>query len=356
MKKYFLLSLFLVAGLMCTNAQMAYLLTEASIAALPAENFNGVDQKPEQNAANWFQTTYVTPNKGKFVSIADLKAGLSTDVKVLWINIDRVGLPDLATAGLDVDAVAAVKSFVEKGGCLLLTKQAAHLSYQIGRIGYEPTWNSGGYNVGGDIWKIKAQLGTDPNITTIDRSGHPIYNNLTTDADLLYPMVGAVARTDNNIYWGDLMRKDPNTGGPMAETDETKAQGITHYQNNNPLRLTDFESDWAASMLATWPHIQDFCIAQILELKAQNNFKGSITNIGFAAYQWGTANDYIANVQKITENSLAYLLTQSTTTEVENVVVTPNDGRIFNILGQPVDAENAHNGIFIINGQKVFIK
>ncbi len=123
MKKFFLFCLVAVVSMLTANAQMAYLFLESSIENLPVESFNDVDRKPEQNVANWFKATYVDNNTGVFVSVADLKAGLSESVKVLWINIDRVGLENLAAAGIDADAIAAVKAYVEKGGQLLLTKQ-----------------------------------------------------------------------------------------------------------------------------------------------------------------------------------------------------------------------------------------
>ena len=43
------------------NAQVAYLLTVASVDDFPAETFNEVDQQPERNAANWL--TLLTTNR-----------------------------------------------------------------------------------------------------------------------------------------------------------------------------------------------------------------------------------------------------------------------------------------------------
>jgi hypothetical protein len=304
----------------CANAQFAYLLTASSISALPAENFGGVDQKPEQNAANWFQSTFVNAGKGQFVSIADLKAGLSNDVKVLWINIYRVGIEKLADAGLDDAAIAAVKNFVANGGQLYLTKQATLIAHNIGRMGYAPSWASDGYTNGGDVWSINARLGMAKEISEkFDRSSHPIFKDLLTNNNgtwddyegqlhhfELFPMVGAVARTDNNNFWGDLFRKDPGTGGAMPET-----EGVTHYNNLEPLRLTEFESDWNCTVLAVWGHVLDFCAAGLIEFKPVSGFDGYILINGFAAYQWGTSNDYIANVKQLTKNALEYLLSKA---------------------------------------------
>ncbi|MBQ7209791.1 MAG: DUF4960 domain-containing protein [Paludibacteraceae bacterium] len=311
MQKFFLFSLALVFAAFSVNAQVAYLLTVASVDDFPAETFNEVDQQPERNAANWFKATYIDKNHGSFVSVADLKAGLSEDVKVLWINVDRVGLENLAAAGIDADAIAAVKSFVENGGQLLLTKQANMIAYNMGRIGYAPGWGNGGYGVGGDIWTINAQLGLWPGITEkFDRRSHPIYAGLTVDNTSrsytyedqtvffeTYPLVGAVARTDNNNMWVDMFRKEP-----LAEGQET------HYDNGNPLRIKEFEADWNCAVLAVWGHVLDYCGSGIIEFKPQDNFKGTILTNGFAAYQWGTSNDYISNVQLLTKNSINYLL------------------------------------------------
>jgi len=296
---------------MTVNAQVAYLLTESTIESLPEEE----GQKPEQNAANWFQTTYGT--KGQFVSLADLKAGLTEDIKVLWINIDRTDLVDLAAAGIDADAVAAVKTFVENGGNLLLTKQAVHMAYAMGRISYAPNWSNVGYNDGGDTWYIKTLLGGGTANPT-DRSGHAIYKNIEKDENGQFALVGAVRRSDRNENWGDYFRREP-----LAEGQET------HYDNGNVLRLQDFEADWKCQALATWPHIHDYCLPMVIDfLPDWESFKGHILTISLAAYQWGTANEdavngHIANVRLLTKNSIEYLYGSDpidhTTTAVENV-------------------------------------
>lgn len=363
--KRILLSLVLALIVFAGNAQVGYLLTATSIAALPQEVAEGEAQQPEQNAANWFKTTYVDKSQGQFVSPAEVTNLDPSAVKVLWINIDRVGLNNLADAGISSDVINAVKAYVEKGGCLFLTKQANLIAYNIGRMGYAPGWGNGGYAVGGDVWSINAQLGLWPGIgQVIDRRSHAIYNGLTEDATLraydyegqsyafpTYPLVGAVARTDNNNMWVDLFRKDPQTGGKMEATD-----GVTHYDNGDVNRLYDFESDWACQVLAVWGHVLDFCAPGIIEFYPQGNFKGTILTNGFAAYQWGTANNYIGQVQLLTKNSLDYLLTKAPANPSalgENIAPALN-GAIYNIMGQKIEAEQMQKGqIYIVNGAKV---
>lgn len=351
MKKSFLSFILVVAAMMNINAQVAYLMTVNQIADFPAENFNEVDQQPERNAANWFKTTYVDANKGQFVSVADLKAGLPASVKVLWINVDRVGLENLAATGIDAEAVEAVKSFVAAGGNVYLSKQANHIAFQMGRIGYAPGWSNGGYAIGGDVWRINAHLGMAKEISEkFDRSTHAIFAGLEVDEETTkwddydgnlhgvptFPMVGAVARTDNNNMWVDMFRKEP-----LAEGQET------HYDNLNPLRLKEFESDWNCTVLAVWGHVLDFCGSGIIEFKPVAEGQGTILTNGFAAYQWGTSNDKIANVQLLTKNSIEYLTPADTTTAISDThfeqkaikrmvngqMLIEKAGRTYNVLG-----------------------
>ena len=142
MKKIYLLLFLFAMVLTVANAQVAFLLRTANISDLPAENFNSVDQKPEQNAANWFENTYSATDK-TVLSIAQVKAGAllaagEPAFKALWVNVDAVGLSDLNAAGIDNDVVLAIKAYVQAGGNLLLTKQATTLAYSIGRINYAP--------------------------------------------------------------------------------------------------------------------------------------------------------------------------------------------------------------------------
>ena len=316
------------------NAQNAYLLLESSISNLPTENsetdLGTIAENPEQNAANWFNAQYVNKNLGKLLAVNEISGAYAAGIKTIWVNIDRVGLNDVKDAGISDAVVADLKSFVEAGGNLLLTKQATVIAHLIGRI-YKPTWGNGGYSKGGDVWSINPQLGLWWGIGQVtDRSNHPIYEDVEWDNTLFtyepsegaervgyntLPLVGAVPRTDNNCLWVDLFRKDPNN--PTATLPET--EGVTHYQNDNILRLQDFESDWNCQMLACWGHVLDFCSAGIVDMNPDGNFKGRVLGIGFAAYQWGNSNDMIANVKKLTKNSINYLTGEITATEAVEV-------------------------------------
>lgn len=316
----------LMVSMSLSAQKVGYLLTAATIDALPLENEGGVDQKPEQNAANWFVSAY--GSNAQLVSLSDLASLDPATVKVLWINIDRTALADLAAAGIDAAAVTAIGNYVKAGGNLLLTKQAAHLAYSTGRIGYAPEWNNVGYHDGGDTWYIKTKLGGGTANPT-DRSNHAIYKNIAM-VDGQFPLVGAVKRSDRNNKWNDFFRKDPNTGGILDDSDPS-----TNYDNMNVQRLLDFEGDWNCEALATWPQIHDYCLPMIINFKpGYETFTGGMLAICLAAYQWGKASyevtdGPIANVKKLTQNCIEYLYGSDPRPQVEaSWNVTPADGVI----------------------------
>lgn len=318
MKKFYL---FLVVALMVSMSlpaqKVGYLLTEAEVVNLPTENEGGEDQKPEQNAANWFSATY--GSNGTLVRFSDLASLDPNEVSVLWINIDRsLFSKDDFDAIFTNAVVASIKSYVEAGGNLLLTKQAARLAYRIGRIGYENNWSDTGYSDVTVTWYLKTKLGGGTANPT-DRSGHAIYKDIEKNDNGEFPLVGAVKRSDRNTPWQDYLRKD--------------GAGDTHYDNANLQRLLDFESDWKCQALATWPHINDYCYPMVIDfLPDYGDFQGGMLAICLAAYQWGTANNdptNIGNVRRLTQNSIEYLYGSDPRPQVEaSWNVTPADGVI----------------------------
>ena len=116
--------------------------------------------------------------------------------------------------------------------------------------------------------------------------------------------------------WIDLFRKDPTF--PTTAMPDT--EGVTHYDNGNILRLQDFESDWNCQMLACWGHVLDFCSAGIVDMNPDGAFQGRVLGIGFAAYQWGNSNEYIANVKKLTKNAINYMTVEEPGQGIDNTV------------------------------------
>ena len=294
MKKIFLLAAAVMTAFTLSASKNAFLLLESSISNLPVEQSDTeegvIDENPEQNAANWFNAQFVNKDLGVLIGKDDIKTALGNGITCIWVNIDRLGLDDIKTAGISDGVVADLKKFVEDGGNLLLTKQACKIAHRIDRI-YEPSWGDGGYSVGGDIWSINPQVGLWWTLAESrrDNSNHPIYEDLETvevySATMVdgeeavpygtFPLVGMVPRCDRNIAWLDYFRKDPADPTTILTADEAETAGIeVHYANDNALRLPEFESDWNVTVLGIWGHVQDFCGGVIVEMHPDGDFKG----------------------------------------------------------------------------------
>ena len=312
-----ILSLFaLLVYALCIHAEVTvgYLMTLNDKSAFPQETIGGIAQQPEYHAADWFEQNYIQTGKGKYLSLSEITTADLSQLKVIWVNVDRVGLSNLAATGITNDVVDALKRYVQNGGNLFVTKQANQIIYQMGRMGYAPTWENNSYVAGNDVWHINPHLCLHRDMGgEVDNSNHPIFTNCFTETRFeenggasyeydAYPLVGAVTRTNNNNMWVDMFRKDPNTGGQMATTD-----GYTHYNNLDKRRLTDFEEDWNCKVLAVWGQVLDACSPGLIIFNPHGEFKGTIISCGFAAYQWGTNNDKIANVRQLSANALSIL-------------------------------------------------
>lgn len=282
MKKFYLFLVLFVATAL--NAQVAFLKVGETL-----PDYGG--EQPEQNAYTWFKSTY---GEGNVVNHIPTDA---STYKVLWVNVER----DISEADFDnlfpADKRIALSNYVKAGGNLLLTKKASRLACHIGRMGdrgdskYYPSWNNSGYNVGGDIWTINAMIGVG--CTLRDAHQHPIFKDMETSTQYeheSFPLIGKVNRSDNNCIWTEM---------------ETKAGGET--PNGDISTLNNFQSDWNCQVLAVWGHVTDYCAPVIVEFFPQGDYKGSVITIGASAYQWGKSNDYISNVQQLTQNALTYL-------------------------------------------------
>lgn len=286
-KRYLFLMLFAATAL---NAQVAFLKVSDSYPDYD-------DQQPEQNAYNWFVTKY---GAGNVVDMNNIPTDAST-YKVLWVNVERNTDIDYFDNNLfPVEKRTALSNYVKAGGNLLLTKKASRLACHIGRMGdrgggrtYYPSWNNSGYSKGEHVWTINAMIGVG--YTLRDARQHPIFKNMTTmlNKDYIpesFPLIGMDNRSDDNCIWTDM---------------ESKAGGNT--PDDNISTLNNFQSDWNCQVLAVWGHVRDYCSPAIVEFFPQNEYKGTVLSIGSNAYQWSMPNDYISNVQQLTENALTYL-------------------------------------------------
>ena len=273
--------------------RIAYLLP-STILTLPG------GEQPEYNAAIWFRDNYINAQQqGCFVTVEDLPTLYSKGVTTLWVNIERVGI----TAEDPFFTIYAdkLRDYIQAGGNVLLTKQAVYFTYAMGRIGYAPALDSYDYTTEdrGQLRSMQTVMGLSDCVAEdehLDMSAHRIFNNMLSywDTKSMFFVAPGCLKTYNYCSWADYLR---------ASEEET------HYDNCLIQRLRDFESDWSATVLAGRGGIGDYCLPDIIEFNATNEWQGRILTIGSAAYQWGTANNNVErrNLTTLTANCLAYL-------------------------------------------------
>lgn len=273
--------------------KMGYVLLASSVDALPSVG--------EQVAATWFSeqegTEFVTPDQ-----IADLDVDIYT---VLWIEIMRFGIEagwqNLPDAISNDTAIEALRSYTQAGGALFLSEQATQLCEPLGIVpaGYNPNmFGAGGFVEGGDVWYINPNLGWDfrngASQGFYDHSDHIIFEGLEFsepgtqyDYDAI-PLAGPGLRTDNNNMW------DCNVYG---------ANGFADV-------IVNFENVTGSTVLATWGHVIDHCVAGLVDFAPIHGVHGKCVACGFSAYQWYDNegnNPYQGNIEKLTWNILKYL-------------------------------------------------
>lgn len=295
-------------------AEVGYLLPAAeSIDHLKfSDDLDYQGQQPEYNAAKWFEDNYITcaNPKGRFVTVDELPTLKAKGIKALWVNIERVNIDKdngLLTACLTDDGL---KTYIQAGGNVLLTKQATRLAYTMGRIDYEPAFNAGEYfehTNPGDSRSISTRMGTHNEVDEVlDMSGHRLFADMLSwhDAKHVFLVGENCWQTNNYCSWQDFMRKEGEE---------------THYDNKKIRRVQDFEADWNATVFGIQGDISDYCYSNVVEFNAiENEWAGRILTIGATGYQWGSANPTaeLDNVKKLTANSLSYLLDEPLADEV----------------------------------------
>lgn len=334
------------------SAQVAYLLPGniSVYTDIPTESvdFDGVTYQPnaELNAATWFQQNYVAQNKGVFVTMDDLRNGLDASIQVLWIHIDRVGA-DLGALGFDNATIIKIRDYAKAGLNIYFSKQATMLVYNIGRIGYAPSYQANAYNNctdAADYWTLNPVHGIDGDLTKIDHSSHAIFAGLPADMARFswktYALMSGNVRSDNNCFWQDLLR------------DESK--GDTHYDNRDVQRLYDFQNDWNCEALGTWGQIGDYFGAGLVDFRTDTTWHGHIVAMGLAAYQFSRTNTYIANVQLLTSNILTYLMPASPATSLTTTASDALRTGVYTLTGERIaPAAMQHGSLYIVDGKKV---
>lgn len=280
-----------IASVPYVASKVAYLLTAASASQLPDDD--------ERAAAAWF----ATQSDGEFIQPSQI-ASLDPDIySVIWIEIDREGLPlgweNLPDEVSSDATIAALREYSANGGSLYLSNMATQLTVPLGIVpdNMAPTvYGNGAGGTGTDVWVINPYLGWDYRDGSdqgfYDRTAHAIYKDLTLEDPNGYgypnlPLIGPGVREDHNCLW------DCNIYGKGSEADV----------------IINFEKTTNSLVLATWGHVRDHCVAGLVEFKATTAHGQCIAN-GFAAYEWNQnsgVNPYQHNVEQLTLNILNYL-------------------------------------------------
>ena len=271
--------------------RMAYLMTAPSISELPDDD--------ERAAATWF----AAQENAELIQVSQI-AGLDADLyPVIWIEIDRVGLPlgweNLPSEITNATVIDALKQYSANGGSLYLANMASQLTVPLGFVpaNMAPTvYGNGDGGIGTDVWVINPYLGWDfrngSDQGFYDRTSHEIYKGITLEDPNNYgynnlPLIGPGQREDHNCLW------DCNIYG----------RGIY------PDVIRNFEVTTNSLVLATWGHVRDHCVAGLVEFYSNAEHGRCIAN-GFAAYEWNQnsgPNPYQHNVEQLTLNILNYL-------------------------------------------------
>lgn len=270
--------LFLLISLLVCSGQLAKAQTKVGIFV---ENPTGLDDD-EQAAYDWFNDEY-NPGHGleKVVftpeNINELSA---TDVKVLWIPINRLGDNDnVVKPSAIYKNVETLKKYVQDGGNLYLTNHATLLVSEIGRIPADYKPNTVTYGDPVNI-SIDDPWGVNPRFADMDYRGHVLYSDFKAGSrESNYFLNSGPSREDHNCLWKDF-------------------------------NYTDFINATNSHILGKWSDNGDTKNFGVVEFMPKAEYKGTILCNGLAAYEWNCdGNKYVDNIKRFTENSISYLAT-----------------------------------------------
>lgn len=239
------------------------------------------DYDPERKAYEWFSGNY----GNKFITYKDLLEGTyNTDMKVLWINVDR----SMDKGALDnlfpPNVRDAIANYVKAGGNVYLSTYAARLAHLIGRAP-EPgefTENNG-FDNGSDEWKVLADFSNNHVNHT-----HAIYKHLMEHS--LYGL------KDNGLYFFHMQKGSPRSDRNCLWVIGTDLNDVNNFQNAHTCKI-----------LGSWGHENHFTSAGLVEFFPKGDWKGTIIANGLAACSWASTNTDVHCVQHLTRGVLDYL-------------------------------------------------
>lgn len=290
-------------------AATAFLLMANTVDELPSV--------PEKNAANEFAKKYFTTDaatsQGRYLLLSDL-SNIPSTVKTIIIHADRETLFDWSSYKENL------KTWVkERGGNLVLLRQATILAYDMHRIDYaphcQPLSNSATSEQGEEAEeagknhhdKIRVKIGIDHvhiedcssySPCYVDRSGDGLFDGMTIQEDgenkLIILNDGGLAK--NRCYWQSMRYDGTNDA--------------TYYR----ARFDAFETRYNCEVLAVEGYVQDFCLASIIRFKKGTvpadggaNWKGTILAIGAGGFQYTDGNTAFDVLNTLIRNAVESL-------------------------------------------------
>lgn len=340
------------------------------IAMLVASSDTQTLNSQEKAAAQYFTKTF---SNGELVSVADAALLKADKYDAVWVHIDRCGIStgvqNLPDGFASDNVVSALKSYLQAGGNLYLSKHATQLITSLDRLpaSYAPgIVGTGDGGNGTDVWTIQATIGVMNDASNFpnpeagrefdatqvyDHTGHAIYNNLMTlpaghqyanFVTATYPMEGTgdgteMWREDHNCMW-DL--------------------NAYQYTSEGKNTTEKFEKDFNAIVLGTWGHVQDYCVAGIVEFLPENG-SGTVIANGLAACEWAPrsgVNAYHSNLENLTGNTINYLASKAVSSVVGNIETEEFSAvEYYNLSGMRVNPDQP--GIYIVKqGSKTMKK
>ncbi len=355
----------LTATASAATGKVAMLVASTDVESLSAQ---------EKAAATYFTNQFAD---GKLVSVADVAELTPDNYDAVWVHVDRCGIDagvqNLPDGFASEEVAVALKSFLQAGGNVYLSKHATQLTHCLGRIPAEYAPGIVGTGDGGngtDVWTIQAVIGAMNDAANFpdapanrefdasqvyDRTSHPIYEGLE-----MLPAGHEYA----NFVTATFPMEGTGNGSEMWREDHNCMWDLNAYQYTAEGKNTTekFENQFDAVVLGTWGHVQDYCVAGIVEFLPVGEGGTLIAN-GLAACEWAPrsgVNAYHSNLEKLTTNAINYLASKATTA-VKTVGADQNAPAVYyNLNGVRVNAENAAAGIYIVKQgdsvRKVMVK
>jgi hypothetical protein len=253
----------------------------------------------DKKAAEWFLSKYPT---GEYISFSEIATGTVdlSKYNAIWFHSDQGTRPCWPDAQMlygiadNPAIVSKLKAYYENGGNLLLTNFAGSLVDELGVVSdpkYAPN------NAFGDIEaNPDSQNWGDWDLKWYGNQSNPLalgLNYKTDDPTKFIMLPNGVARRNRTNQYNVDDWTDYSVGGT------TIPERIAYFENVNNCKV----------LVTNWNSME---INMVLWDK--HNGKGTVIFIGSGTYDWYAENGVInsaGNREKLTANSMAYLLAQS---------------------------------------------